>query len=161
MHVLVRFVIGTLEVVGGILGVAMIGAGVYTTRSFDLFTAVFALMYAVTILAGVALLRGHRFGGLLSLIVQAAQLPRIAAVGCMYHFTAGAALWIMMGGDGVNLSYMIGSDYLWSAVASSPSLPFGVNVVAAVALAMLLATRVPKGAEKRKKKDKRKRLAFA
>lgn len=160
MHLFVRFAVGVLEVVGGILGVAAIAVGAYSTRSIEPMTGFFAALYLTMIVAGIGLLRGYRFGGALSLLVQCAQLLRIAAAGCMYHFWAPAAAWLMLGEYGMNVSFAVGGEFACSAVTAGPTMLFGVNLVAAAALTMLLATRVPKNANK-KKKDKRRRLAFA
>ncbi len=159
MHLIVRLCIGILEVVGGILGVAMIASDAWASRSIDVLAMLIGGLYVVMILAGFALLRGHRIGGILSLILQLAQLPRVAAAGCAYQFAAGAGAWLMFGGNGINVSYALGSDFTLSTTAAAATMPFGVNIVAALAIALLLTVPVPKN--ERQKKDKRRPLAFA
>lgn len=158
MRLFIRFTVGLLQLAGGILGVALIAADAFANRSLEPAAIIFVALYSATILAGVALLRNHKLGKMLSIAVQAAQLPRIAAAGCTYHFVAGGAAWLMLGTDGVGFSYLLGSAYMWSPATAGEALPFGVNIVAAVALSMLLAMPLPR--KERRKREKR-RLAFA
>lgn len=158
MHLFARMTIGLIEVVGGILGVAMIIAEVWSDHTIGIVSALFGGLYVVTIIAGAALLRGQRFGGVLSLLVQVAQLPRMATAGCAYQFAAGAGLWAMFGSSGAGMSWAIGSVHQWSTTAAAGAYPFGVNLIAAVAVALLLAVPSPKI---KRQHNKRRPLAFA
>jgi len=158
MRLFIRLTVGLLQLAGGILGVSAIAADAFADRAIDPMAIVFVVLYAMTILAGVALLRQHKLGKMLSILVQAAQLPRIAAAGCTYHFAAGLGAWVMVGVNGVGFTHLLGSEFMWSTNASEAALPFGVNIIAAVALTLLLAMPLPR--KQRKKREKR-GLAFA
>ena len=158
MHLIARLTLGILEVIGGILGVALIAVDAWSEGTLAFAPLLFGGVYVLTIAAGVALLRGNRAGGLLSLLVQLLQLPRVATAGCTYSFAAGAGVWVMFGSSGAGISHSLGSAYSWSTIASAGAFPFGVNIVAALAIAVLLAIRSPRT---KRAKDKRRPMAFA
>lgn len=141
MHAVARLLVGVMEVVGGMLGLALIGASAIDRNALPWIDCAFAAAFVMMVVAGLALLRKHRLGRPLSMTVQAIQLPWIGAGALTYQLAAAVGLWVVISENGVHLEDAVGS--MWRVELGSPAggtspLPLGVNLVAAICLAMLL-----------------------
>jgi hypothetical protein len=96
---------------------------------------------ALSVLAGVLLLRGHQFGRLLSIVVQAAQLGRVTATGISVRVAAGLVATLWYGHPG-GWDKMMGVAATFRAGrAPVGHVEIGINFVALVAVYALARQR--------------------
>ena len=144
------YVIATLEIVGGISGIAFIiwQSVSAPPNGYNLLLAIIiCLIYAFSLAAGIALALRHKFGRVASIIVQAIQLPKYTSQLLIFMFSFGFDAYAY--GMLTNNAYVaFGIDFkflayyqLFANVADAPA-GFGISIPATAFLVMLL--RKPK-----------------
>jgi hypothetical protein len=138
-----RQAIAWIEIAGAAWGAslsyslyAQIGAGVVVLVLAIAFTLFFTLIG----LAGVLLLRNHRWGVPLSLVAQGIQLPVFLSSGPSYYSNAGLGLRLTADTDwNVGFYVHLGTQLHYSWQSDRTTTTIGINVVAAVLLYLLVA----------------------
>src|SRR5215467_6533843 len=138
-----RLAIGWFEVFGASLGALV------TYRIFpQLASAVpwlalaFVLFFTLIGVAGILLIRNHRWGLPLSLLMQGMQIPVFLSPGPSYYSNAGLRLRLYMDSHWhLGFYAFFGTQLTYSWLSDQSSTTVGINLVA-VALLWLLATRV-------------------
>ena len=104
--------------------------------------AAFCLFFTLIGVAGVLLLRNHRWGVPLSLIAQGVQIPVFLSPGASYYANAGLGL-RLTADTAWNVGFYahLGTQLHYSWESSRTTTTVGINLVAAVLL-YLLITRV-------------------
>jgi hypothetical protein len=146
-------IIAVLEIVGGVFGVGFVLRQIFAGHNSRLTLAFASIAFAVYILSlvsGLALLRGHRFGRIGSIVVQSIQLPKYASQLLVFMFSFGfdAYLYfalnstanVIMGFEFKFLAF----NQLFVNMADAPVV-FGVSIPASIFLAMLLKYKQPVG----------------
>ena len=114
----------------------------HPSGELGLLAAAFSLFFTLIGLAGILLLRNHRWGVPLSLIVQGMQVPVLLSPGASYYANAGLGL-RLTADTAWNLGFYahLGTQLHYSWESDRTTTTVGINLVAAVLL-YLLATRV-------------------
>lgn len=146
------YLIGILEIVGGFCGVAFIVWQLVTAPLAPHnipFAIIIVAIYLLSLAGGVGLLLGRKFGRVLSIIVQAIQLPKYSSQLLIFMFSFGfdAYVYGMLTNTaqvafGAELKFFAFYQ-LFPYVADAPVL-FGISIPATAFLVMLL--RKPKPA---------------
>ncbi len=152
MSVAWRRVIGALEIIGGASGLALLSWEIAQVQ-LNIILLIFALilfsLYILSLLAGVLLWRDHKWGRLTSIIVQAAQLPKIFTPILVFNICFGLDVYpyLMVGTtDGFSF-YSIGADMKLLAFhqlhinATFPAAGLGVSIPACIFLTALIKNR--------------------
>jgi hypothetical protein len=146
------YLISVLEIVGGLCGIAFI---VWQSVTAPLaphnipFAIIIVSIYLISLAGGVGFLLGRKFGRVLSIIVQAIQLPKYSSQLLIFMFSFGFDAYVY--GMLTNTSQVaFGAELkvfafyqLFPYVADAPVL-FGISIPATAFLVMLL--RKPKSA---------------
>jgi hypothetical protein len=146
------YLIAILEIVGGICGLAFIIWQSFASplNGYNILLAIIiALVYLLSLVAGVALALGYKFGRVASIIVQAIQMPKYTSQLLVFMFSFGfdaypygmltSEAYLKLGIDFKFLAYY----QLFFNVADAPA-GFGISIPACAFLVMLL--RKPKTA---------------
>jgi hypothetical protein len=86
------YLIAILEIVGGVCGIAFVLWQSVTApleRYNVLFGVIISIIYLLSLVAGIALALGHKFGRVASIIVQAIQLPKYTSQLLIFMFSFG------------------------------------------------------------------------
>jgi hypothetical protein len=142
--------IAILEIVGGLCGIAFIIWQSVTApleRHNIPFAIIIVVIYLLSLVAGICLALGRKFGRVASIIVQAIQLPKYTSQLLIFMFSLGfdAYVYAMLT---TNAQVAFGLEFKFLAfnqlfvnVADAPVM-FGISIPACVFLVMLL--RKPK-----------------
>jgi hypothetical protein len=144
------YLIALLEILGGLCGIAFVIWRSVTApleRHNIPFAVMIALIYLLSLVAGICLVLGHRFGRVVSIIVQAIQLPKYSSQLLIFMFSFGFDAYIY-GMLTTNAQAAFGLEFRFLAfnqlfvnVADAPVV-FGISIPASAFLVMLL--RKPK-----------------
>ena len=152
-------IIAVLEVVGGACGIAGVAWGtasrlgaVFTDErvgpvgfSTLMYAAAAVGVYSLSLIAGVALLRGRRSGRALSFAVQAIQLPKFHLPPLAYGFSFGLDLFVeyarTRGPYGFSVSYAFPSAHELSVSEGGGVVSLGVSLTAWLFLTCLFRVR--------------------
>lgn len=136
-----------LLIVGGLAGVVIFTWFAIQSQmqvAILIVLSVFVILFAWSALKGIDLWRGKPSGYKWAKILFAAQIPSITVPGFNYEFYTGLNVAVLFGKADKNYAIDIGSS---AALLASPEVVgtiFGLNLVAAMALAYLfLSKRVP------------------
>lgn len=93
----VRGVIGWYEIIGGSLGFAAILLWIIMNGGYDdgsdvVISLLSAVLFASSVLAGIMLLKGRKYGVGLSVVIQLVQITQFFIKGVYFTFLAGALL---------------------------------------------------------------------
>jgi hypothetical protein len=138
-----RQVIAWIQIAGAAWGAPATYAFLtHPTGGLGVLFAAFTLFFTLIGLAGILLLRNHRWGIPLSLIAQGMQLPVLLSPGASYYANAGLGL-RLTADTAWNLGFYIhlGTQLHYSWESDRTTTTIGINLVAA-ALLYLLVTRV-------------------
>ena len=140
------YLIAILEIVGGICGIGFV---VWQSLSspLDRYTLPFALIifviYFLSLVAGITLALGRKFGRVASIVVQAIQLPKYTSQLLIFMFSFGFDAYVY-GMLPSNAQPIFGLEFKFLAfnqmfvnVAGAPVM-FGISIPACVFLVMLL-----------------------
>jgi hypothetical protein len=140
--------VALLEVVGGLMGFWYLGTNApweapSATRHLGARAAIwalFVLLYAATVVAGVLLLLRRPAGRVGSAIIQALQVPSLSVLGVTYTFVVGAGLLaeLRWPGPDTYLSWIGGSRFALFVGGKGAPATFGVNALALVLLVMVI-----------------------
>jgi hypothetical protein len=126
------------EIGGGFLGLALIAKGVAAseiTPVFIMLNVIFAGLFSLGIVAGLALVEKPHLGLRLSLIYQALQIPMFASPVITYILTSGfmvgVYLQLVTGQFKFGANFNLGSQFQFHLFKDMPWL-LGVNIVAVV-----------------------------
>lgn len=146
------YLIATLEIGGGVCGIGFVAWQSLTTpldRHNVPFAIVTLVIYSLSLVAGIALALGRKFGRVASIIIQAIQLPKYTSQFLIFMFSFGFDAYpyailtnqanVVFGIDFKFLAY----NQLFTNVAEAPA-GFGFSIPACAFLVMLL--RKPKPA---------------
>jgi len=144
--------ISICEIIGGILGILLqieavlkiINSSLTTyLKMYNLLFVIFMLiLYAMTTIAGILLCKKKQKGIILSIIVQAFQIPYISMIKISYSFIAGLqfgiAIKIFSTGPKIALLYHLGSSYLYGLnIGYSQYTVLGVNFIPIIVISYL------------------------
>ena len=142
----IRRVLGTYEIVagaGGILTVALLLPMLlrkvdapYRVATISLFLSM-ACVFSVVLIAGLLLLRKHRWGVLCSMLVQAAQIPLWALGSSRWVFFAGAYLALLWQPDTPAILVGLKSNLEVNWQRPQDATFIGINLIPIVALYFL------------------------
>ena len=143
--------LAVFEIVGGIFGIAFVIWQLVAGQNSWL-TLVFALIafvvYALSFVAGIALLHNHRYGRIGSIIVQCIQLPKYSSELFVFMFSFGFDVYLYFGLingtnviTGLNFKFLA-FNQLFVNVANAPVI-FGVSISSSLFLTMLLKNKTP------------------
>ncbi len=147
-----RLLIGWYEVVAGVVGLVMVVwlapqlLGQVEPRSRPSTLATFvgmALVFAAVLLAGILVLRRHRWGRPLSAVIQLAQIPLWAIGPSRWVFFAGAylaPLWLPNRAS-ITLGLKSNLEVAWGVQQEATFV--GVNLVPPIVLWLLTRKRTP------------------
>jgi hypothetical protein len=144
MNRTLRQIIGVYELLTGGFGGLWLAYSILLAGGGSLAGLVFFALYVLTGLAGWWLLKGRAGGVRLSIVAQAMQVPYISLSSLMFYFTAGAALWLRIGGEGLWLDSEFGTRFNFSLLSGfGPGrqtfpLVLGVNLVPLAVLVYLV-----------------------
>jgi hypothetical protein len=138
-----RHIIAWIQIAGAAWGAPATYAFLtHPTGPLGLVFAAFSLFFTLIGLAGILLLRNHRWGVPLSLIVQGMQLPVLLSPGASYYANAGLGLRVFADTAWQFGFYAhLGTQFHYSWESDRTTTAVGINLVAA-ALLYLLVTRV-------------------
>jgi hypothetical protein len=140
-----RYAVALIEMAGGAVGLGILTWAMTGTATFGFVWLLFATFYGLSFVAGLALWRKRPYGVPLSLAIQAIQLPLVIAEKVTFLVASGLGLWLKLGTTGIGWDHVLGSrfQFAWTTgfghSTGQPTI-FGVNLVAAVALLVLVAT---------------------
>jgi hypothetical protein len=139
-------IIAVLEIVGGVFGIGFV-VWQFVAGQNDRLTLVFLsiafAVYILSLVAGVALLRDHRFGRVGSIVVQLIQLPKYSSQLLVFMFSFGFDAYFYFALTNTANAIMgfefkfLAFNHLFVSVADAPVI-FGVSIPASIFLAMLL-----------------------
>ena len=145
------YLIAILEILGGLCGIAFI---IWQSVTAPLaphnipFAIIIVTIYLLSLAGGIGLLLGRKFGRLLSIIVQAIQLPKYSSQLLIFMFSFGfdAYVYGMLTNTaqvafGAELKFLAFYQ-LYPYVADAPVL-FGISIPATAFLVMLLRKSKP------------------
>lgn len=116
--------VGVIQVIGGLLGLYSIGRSLLgasdTQPAVDIVYAIFAVLYLVSVLAGIQLLRMKGSGVSLSFLIQFLQLVQFQTQALVYQFVSGFYLAVGLTTEARGVSF--GFDF--NVFTSSASLFF-------------------------------------
>jgi hypothetical protein len=144
MRLICRCCIALLEIGGGAVGAGWCGWAMLNRGGTSLLLLLFTCLYALSIVAGVALLRNRSPGVPLSMLVQAVQVPQIETARISYLFVSGLGAWLEVGTTGIGFHYALASRFHvaittgWGPPIERTPVLIGVNLIAALALAYLV-----------------------
>jgi hypothetical protein len=141
-----RRLIAALEVVGGISGIAFLAwelSQIPVSGGTLLAAAVVLSIYVFSLVAGVLLWWGHRWGRLASIIVQAIQLPKIVTPALIFNMCFGLDLYpyLMVGIHGlfgIGFELKLLAFYQFHINAPVPGIGLGVSIPACIFLTALI-----------------------
>jgi hypothetical protein len=96
------------------------------------------LAFAVSIIAGEFLRRGHRYGRPLSIAVQAAQVFRFSTAAFVYQFATGLELLLFLNRSEVRFSPGVRATFSAMPPLVQEPWSIGVNIFAIIALVVLI-----------------------
>lgn len=104
-------IIAVLEILGGVVGLAVVFvfSSAFLPSPFAVILG--ALMFSLAILAGILLWRERPIGCWLSFVIQVLQIPWLAFDHLYYRFVAGVALTIGLRGDRITLGSYLGGVF--------------------------------------------------
>jgi hypothetical protein len=141
MHPRIRQFIAGLQIGGGFVGMAL--ASTSTAASgLSLFqrvyTGLLGIPFALAVYAGRALWQGQSRGYLLSMAVQAAQIPAWSSHTVLYVFYCGAQLGFWFGRTRTAPLWGFGSRFTWNVLEYPRGEALGINFLALLALILLV-----------------------
>jgi hypothetical protein len=144
------YLIAILEIVGGLCGIAFVlwqSVAAPLERYNVLFAIIISVIYLLSLVAGIALALGRKFGRVASIIVQAIQLPKYTSQLLIFMFSFGfdAYVYGMLTNNaqvafGLEFKFLA-FNQLFVNVTDAPVV-FGISIPATAFLVMLL--RKPK-----------------
>jgi hypothetical protein len=138
-------VISILEIAGGIFGIAFL-AWAILTNPINIFTLIMIIatsgIYILSFVAGVALWRGRVFGRIVSIIVQAIQLPKIISPVIIFMFSFGFDAWVhfLLSSGSMNMGFdirFLAFNQFFLNIQTAP-IGIGVSVTSCVFLPILV-----------------------
>ncbi len=140
MNKYLKITVILLQVVGGLLGIALICGNFLSgqlTSIGVIFNFAFVLVFAFGIMAGVVLIKKEKLGILLSIIFQAMQIPIFIGSKLSYVMFTGACFNIYKHATGYGFDFYFGSRYYFYINSGEPWL-IGINIVALVLFVLLI-----------------------
>jgi len=105
-------IIAALQIVGAVAGLLGYAAGLVSARGpLSLNAVLGAVIFALSVLAGVLLWQARRWGYLLSFIIQTLQVPCLALNAFSYRFVVGIALCIGLRAEHIFSGYYFGGIF--------------------------------------------------
>ena len=137
-----RLAIGWFEVFGASLGALFSYQILQLAAMLPWLALAFVLFFTLLGVAGIFLVRNHRWGLPLSLLVQGMQIPVFLSPGPSYYSSAGFGIRLALDSQW-NLGFytFFGTQLHYSWQSDRSTTAIGINLVAA-ALLFLLVTRV-------------------
>ena len=140
MNKLLKTIVALLEILGGLVGLALI-AGALLDKNLNQGAMIvhigFVLVFLYGILAGAALIKKPRLGLFLSIIYQGIQIPIIMSSKVSFELFAGATFNIIWHETGFGSNLYFGSRYYFNLNSYQPWC-FGVNILAFVLFVLLI-----------------------
>ena len=143
--------LAVLEIVGGVFGIAFVLSQVATGQNNRLslvFAFIAFVVYILSLVAGITLLRNHRFGRIGSVIVQSVQLPKYSSQLFVFMFSFGFDAYLHFGVTnamnvimGIQFKFLA-FNQLFVNVLDAP-VRFGVSISSCIFLTMLLKHKLP------------------
>ena len=138
-------IIAVLEIIGGIFGMLLV-VWILAMTPFNplslLILPIVVAIYVLSLIAGIALWRGRKYGRTASIVVQCIQIPKIISPAVVFMFSFGLDLWVhFLRADqffnmGFEFRVLAFNQFFVNAVGA----PFGlgVSIVGCIFLALLL-----------------------
>ncbi len=135
--------------VGGVSGILTGLWGMYQFLSnsnwLTLLFIPFIFLYFLSILAGIYLWKDKPRGFILSIIIQAIQIPQFTLGGLLYYFCSGLELsprlFFHDNGGGFNFKFWFGGNFLIKYAPQSSMTMIGINLFALFAFTFLLTQK--------------------
>jgi hypothetical protein len=136
--------IAILEMIGGVVGILYCPYMIFTSQfvlSTLVIIALFFVIYLTSLLAGIYLWKGTKFGRTASIVVQIIQLPKFISPALIFMFSFGFDLFVHLtvssGFSKVGVEFRFLADsQLFFANEGAPIL-IGISIPAAIALVKL------------------------
>jgi hypothetical protein len=148
-------IIAWAQLVGGIVGLALLALIPIQQERLQLpehlrvppyWYLAAAVAFALSIVAGELLRRGHRLGRTASLAIQAAQVVRFSSRTFVYQFVTGIELVATVTPGGASLSPGIRAGFTAGPPLSAEPWAVGINLFALLAVILLLRSSSPSAA---------------
>lgn len=121
-------------------------ANVLNNLKFVIFLLLYLIPFALSILAGVFLLKNKAAGLNLSLVVQLLQIPYFALTGLYYSFISGILLGIRIsfleGATHYNFNFLFGGYCQIQTGLPAEIAAFGINIFAVMVFGFLLYNKL-------------------
>lgn len=145
-------IIGWYEIIGGSFGVLLVFIfSIRLANSMQLFSIMifflFAVLFLFSIISGILLLRNHTRGELLSIIVQALQIPQFIIKGIAYSFVAGGKFTLQYFnglGTGFKIDFGIFSEFNFYINSNVHGYLIGLNLVPIILIFILQKNKINK-----------------
>ena len=139
--------LAALLFLGGLFGIGLgVWLGVVALQqapAMIIIAAVFVAVFAVCVWRGFELWKGKPSGYKWAKILYAAQIPVVSLSSVSYEFSTGLKLALLVGESVDFLTINLGSSLNMYLSPEIQATYFGVNLVAAIALAYLMFSRNP------------------
>jgi len=132
MRILIR-IISALEIVGGVFGIGFV-IWVMLKMPFNVFSGALGVIsigiYALSLVAGIALWGGRPFGRKASIIVQTIQVPKLVSPLFTFIFSFGFDLWVhyLLAGNFATLGFEFRFLAFNQLFINLPGAPLGLGV---------------------------------
>lgn len=148
--------IAAFEVIGGAIGIVMgiwplfkMGSVEGPTADVVAYIAIcigFAILYALSLYAGLELWKEKRIGYKLSIFSQALQVPLVASNIVIYNFFSAISLSVLVSEFGPSIKFLLGNSFSLGFFRPDVPFAFGLNLVALALLIYLVhrLRRLPK-----------------
>ncbi len=140
--------IAAFEIIGGVIGIVMGVMPLFKlegvqgpTGEVVAYFAIclgFALLYALSLYAGIELWKEKRVGYKLSIFSQALQVPMFASSYVIYNFFSAISLSVLISELGPSIKFLIGNSFSLGFVRPDVPFAFGINLVALAILIYLV-----------------------
>lgn len=140
--------VAAFEVIGGVIGIVMGLMPLFKmervegpTSEVVAYFAIcigFALLYALSLYAGIELWKEKRIGYKLSIFSQAIQVPLFASSYVIYNFFSAISLSVLFSEFGPSIKFLIGNSFSLGFVRPDVPFAFGINLVALAILIYLV-----------------------
>lgn len=95
------------------------------------------VLYIISFVAGLCLWKGLKLGKILSIIIQAIQVPQFTIFGFYYFFATGLQLSFGTGTYSTKLAFHIGNFWEFSYTSDSVEYFIGINLIPILVLILL------------------------
>lgn len=138
--------ISILEIIGGLFGIGFMVWVILTNldKSFAIVIALASIaIFTLSLVAGITLWLGSKFGRYASIIVQLTQLVKIISPPIIFKFSFGLDIWVHIlrsaGGTdaGFNFAVLAASEVFFDTSIAATG--FGISIISCIFLLILLS----------------------